>query len=444
MTAAAPERYTRRRLIASGGMGEVWEARDTLLGRDVAVKVLRRELADDAGFRARFSAEARHAAGLQHPGIAAVYDVGVPTDGQPPYLVMELVDGRPLSDLLAGDRALDPEQTRRLALQVARALGVAHRAGVVHRDVKPANLLVMPTGQVKITDFGIARAAGDASLTQTGQIVGSPHYLSPEQARGEASTPASDVYALGVVLFECLSGRRPFGAETAVATALAHLRDEVPPLPDGLPEDLVRITRRALAKDPAERYPDGDALAEALDGRDDATVAAPVPPADATRVLPAATRVAPAVPAATRVAPAAAAGLSGSGARGARPSAALLVGLLLGAAVVVGLLVARPWEDADTAGTPAERSPGPTSRTSATSDPTPTEAASPADTPSQTPEPSPDSSPESTPTDTPSEAAPSDVVPSDAVPTDALPPGQQKKADKTDDPGARDSGPKGD
>ena len=165
-------RYERGERIATGGMGVVWRARDTVLGREVAVKVLKQEYADDPTFRARFADEARHAAGLHHPGIASIFDYGA-EEGESPYLVMELVDGRPLSDLLASGRPLDPEQARLLTLQVAEALAVAHQAGVVHRDVKPANLLVTPDGRVKITDFGIARAVDSVQYTQTGQIVGS-------------------------------------------------------------------------------------------------------------------------------------------------------------------------------------------------------------------------------------------------------------------------------
>ena len=167
-------------------MGEVWRARDTVLGREVAVKILKREYADDPTFRARFEAEARHAAGLHHPGIASVFDYGLLKEGNTPYLVMELVNGKPLSDLLVDGQPFDPEQARLLALQIAEALAVAHEAGVVHRDVKPGNLLVTPDGRVKITDFGIARATGSVAFTQTGQIVGTPQYLSPEQARGDA------------------------------------------------------------------------------------------------------------------------------------------------------------------------------------------------------------------------------------------------------------------
>ncbi|MCW2767433.1 MAG: protein kinase, partial [Nocardioides sp.] len=207
-------RYRLDARIATGGMGEVWRATDTTLGRDVAVKLLKNEYADDASFRTRFETEARHAAALHHPNVASVYDFGEsePTDGSGiprPYLVMELVNGRPLSDLLRGGRPLDPEVARDLLGQAADAIGAAHAAGIVHRDVKPANLLVTPDRTVKITDFGIARAAEGLGITETGQVMGTPQYLSPEQARGNTATPASDVYSLGVVAFECLAGHRP-------------------------------------------------------------------------------------------------------------------------------------------------------------------------------------------------------------------------------------------
>ena len=171
------ERYVREERIATGGMGEVWRARDTVLGREVAVKLLKPEYADDPTFRARFEAEARHAAALHHSGIASVFDFGVLEEDHTPYLVMELVDGDPLSTLLAGGRPVDPAQARRLIAQAADALGAAHAAGVVHRDVKPANLLVTPDGRIKVTDFGIARAGDSAPITTTGQVLGTPQYI---------------------------------------------------------------------------------------------------------------------------------------------------------------------------------------------------------------------------------------------------------------------------
>jgi serine/threonine protein kinase len=277
------DRYTRRYRIATGGMGEVWLAHDEVLDRDVAVKYLKQEYADDEGSHTRFLVEARSAASLHHPGIATVFDFGESSlEGSPPFLVMEYVDGRPLSELLADGRPLDPERARDLIVQAARGLAEAHAAGLVHRDVKPANLMVTSDGVVKITDFGIARAGDGVALTGTGQLVGTPSYISPEQAEGQSATPASDVYALGVVLFECLTGRRPFEAESPVAIALAHVREPIPELPPEVPEDLAAVTTRALAKHPEDRYPDAAAMADALAGATSTNTvefAAPLAPA---------------------------------------------------------------------------------------------------------------------------------------------------------------------
>ncbi|MDN4161194.1 serine/threonine-protein kinase [Nocardioides abyssi] len=352
-------RYRLVSRIATGGMGEVWRAADETLGREVAVKVLKTEYADDATFRSRFETEARHAASLHHPGVAAVYDFGeaAAADGSGvprPYLVMELVDGQPLSALLREGEPLDPDAVRDLLGQVADAVGAAHAAGIVHRDIKPANLLVTPDRTVKITDFGIARAADGIGMTQTGQVMGTPQYLSPEQARGNPATPASDVYALGVVAFEMLAGHRPFQAESAVATALAHLNDPVPDLPASVPADLAAVVRRALAKDSSERYADASAFAAAL--RDPSTeVLAPPAAAEQTQVIdptvvapPLATPAAPAT-AAVPAASSATAGIDpdmtdGAGAAAARDGGsrrtALLVGLLVALLVVAGVVAA--------------------------------------------------------------------------------------------------------
>jgi serine/threonine-protein kinase len=266
-TSVGDGRYRMDAHIATGGMGAVWRAHDTVLERPVAVKLLRPELAGDRNFRARFESEARNAARVQHPGIAAVYDYGEDTAQRRSYLVMELVDGRPLDEIYSAGR-LSRAALVGIVAQTADVLQAAHDQGLVHRDVKPANILVTPSGQVKVTDFGIAKALADASFTDTGIVLGTPHYLSPEQAAGKPASPASDVYALGVVLYEGLAGERPFVRDTPVATALAHLRDEPPALPADVPPWLATITMAALAKDPVERPASAAAMATALRAED--------------------------------------------------------------------------------------------------------------------------------------------------------------------------------
>jgi serine/threonine-protein kinase len=260
-------RYELGPLLASGGMGRVWRGRDTVLNRAVAVKVLRSEFTGDAAFLARFRAEAQHAAALHHPNIASVFDYGeVEQQGERlAYLVMELVDGESLAALLARQRRLDVATSLRIMRGTAAALAVAHGAGLVHRDVKPGNVLVGRDGVVKITDFGIAWSASSVPLTRTGQVIGTAHYLSPEQAQGGRATPASDVYALGAVTYECLAGRRVFEGENSVQIAVMHIRDHPDPLPPDVPANVRALVERAMVKDPAQRIPDGDALLRAVD-----------------------------------------------------------------------------------------------------------------------------------------------------------------------------------
>jgi serine/threonine protein kinase len=265
-------RYRLISRIAIGGMGEVWRAEDELLGRHVAVKVLKSEFTSDPTFLERFRTEARMTASLSHPGIASVYDYGevgvdVNNDGtddtKTAYLVMELVEGEPLSAILARGGRLPTETTLDIVEQAAAALEAAHRAGMVHRDVKPGNLLVAPDGVVKITDFGIARVADTVPLTQSGMVVGTAQYFSPEQAEGRTVNAASDVYSLGVVAYECLAGRLPFVADSPVTVAIMQIRDMPPPMPADIPPAVHQLVGRALAKDPRQRYATGGQLAVA-------------------------------------------------------------------------------------------------------------------------------------------------------------------------------------
>jgi tRNA A-37 threonylcarbamoyl transferase component Bud32 len=244
-------RYRLQRQLATGGMGEVWEANDELLIRPVAVKLLRREYISDDAARTRFRAEARFAASLQHGGIAQVYDYGEQDDLA--YLVMELVPGEPLSKIIARTGGLSPHVVLDLSSQSARALQIAHDAGIIHRDIKPSNLMVTADGTLKITDFGIARNGAVSELTQTGMVMGTAHYVSPEQASGKAITPATDLYSLGVVMFECLAGRPPFDADSTVAIALKHVRERPPDLPPEVPAPVRELVRQLLAKDPRRR-----------------------------------------------------------------------------------------------------------------------------------------------------------------------------------------------
>lgn len=256
-------RYRLLRRIAVGGMGEVWEANDDALARAVAVKVLRDEFAGDVGFLERFRTEARNSAALHHPHIAALFDYGE-QDGSA-YLVMELVVGEPLSDLLEREPVLPARRLLPMLAQTSRGLHAAHLAGVVHRDVKPGNILLARSGKVKITDFGVSLAADQKTMTATGMVMGTAQYLSPEQAVGRPATPLSDLYSLGVVAYEGLAGKRPFTGPTAVDIAVAHVNDPVPPLPASVDKKLAALVLRLLSKEPTERPSSGEELADMLD-----------------------------------------------------------------------------------------------------------------------------------------------------------------------------------
>jgi serine/threonine-protein kinase len=280
------ERYQLREVLGSGGTGSVWRATDSVLGRDVAIKVLRVGGVDEEAQRARMQAEARLAGALSDPAIAPVYDYGE-TD-EAPYIVMAFVEGETLSARLRGDGPLPAARVMEIVGQVAGGLEVAHRAGIVHRDLKPANVMVRPDGTVVLVDFGIARSQGADPLTATGTVVGTVDYLSPEQANGQSATPRSDLYSLGMMAYECLSGLRPFHKETMVATALAHVKDDAPPLPDDVPADVRRLVEEMIAKDPERRPASAGevaARATALAARAAGVPAAAVPYLESTVVM---------------------------------------------------------------------------------------------------------------------------------------------------------------
>jgi serine/threonine-protein kinase len=261
-------RYRLTDRIAAGGMGEVWRAEDSLLNRAVAVKLLPTGRAGDEAFLARFRAEARYAASLSHSGIARVYDYGESAEFGGAYLVMELVNGEPLSVILARAERLSPDATLDIISQSARALDVAHQAGIVHRDIKPGNLLVAAGGTTKITDFGIATAVAAAQashLTETGMVMGTAMYVSPEQATGAQVTDASDIYSLGVVAYECLAGQPPFTASEPLAIAFAHKHEPVPPLPPDVPPPVSELVYHMLAKTTEERPASMRAVADRAD-----------------------------------------------------------------------------------------------------------------------------------------------------------------------------------
>ena len=278
-------RYKILGRIGSGGMADVYLAQDTHLGREVALKVLHRRFAQDAEFVERFRREAKAAAGLQHPNVVGVYDRGE-HDGTY-YIAMEHLRGRTLKDIVNDEAPLDQMRVIDLGIQILQAAGFAHKRGVIHRDFKPHNVIVDDEGVPKVTDFGIARA-GASEMTETGSIMGTAQYLSPEQAQGHAVTAASDLYSIGVMLYEMLTGRLPFGGDSAVSIALKHLSEPPPPMP-GVEPNLAGVVMGALAKDPEARWQSAEDFAEALEAcrpyveahgqevSEDTAVFAPVP-----------------------------------------------------------------------------------------------------------------------------------------------------------------------
>lgn len=244
-------RYSLTSLIAVGGMGEVWRGVDTGLDREIAVKLLKDGATDNETYLKRFRNEAKNAAGLLHANIAQVYDYG--HHANLPYLVMEYVDGEPLSTILERERTLDEQRLVILLRHTCRGLAAAHAAGVMHRDVKPGNLLVLPRDLVKITDFGVSRGTDQTTLTATGMVMGTAQYLAPELALGKAATPQSDIYALGIIAFESVVGKRPFTAASAVDIAIAQVNEPVPPLPATVSPALAQLIMRLLEKNPRKR-----------------------------------------------------------------------------------------------------------------------------------------------------------------------------------------------
>ena len=393
-TITLPDRYRVVRHIANGGMASVWEAHDEALQRAVAVKVLAGHLSEDDNARRRFQREARTAAGLSsHPHVATIYDVGE-YDGKS-YIVMELLPGGTVADRIKSGREINDDTTLRWLRETGSALDAAHDAGIVHRDVKPANMLLDGRGRLALGDFGIARLGLEDQITQTGQVLGTAAYISPEQAMGEPATAASDRYALAVVAYELLTGRKPFTAENFAAQARAHVEDEPPAasaVDDSLPPAVDRVLARGMAKEPEDRWPSAAAFVEALDDalEDDA-------PAETTRVLP----VTAAAPARTAPPPARTAPPpprdpvppqrgGGRPGRGAGPLVALAaIALLIAAAA---LLLTRGGDE-DPGTTAADSTPTPEATA------TPEKTAKPEKTATPEPEPTPEetATPEATP-----------------------------------------------
>ena len=278
------ERYQLISLVGGGGMAQVYKARDNVLGRVVAVKILREQYANDAQFVARFKREAQAAANLAHPNIVNVYDVG--QDGNVYYIIMEFISGESLKELITRSAPLPTDSAVSIAAQILAGLEYAHRSGLIHRDIKPQNVVITREGSVKVTDFGIAKSVSDLGLTEAGMALGTAHYFSPEQAKGERVVPQSDIYAVGVSLYEMLTGHIPFESDTAVGLAYKHI-SEMPRPPSqqnpNVPARLDTIVMKALAKEPAQRYNSAADMEKALRNLQvsgqQATAAIPIPAA---------------------------------------------------------------------------------------------------------------------------------------------------------------------
>lgn len=274
-------RYQLTHSIAAGGMGEVWRGRDLMLQRDIAVKVLLPALMNDREFITRFRSEARMLAQLRHPGIVQVYDYGadaVVGNDRFDYLVMEFIEGTSLSAKIQQAGRLNPAETMSIVAGMAEALHTAHQSGIIHRDVKPGNLLVRPGGALVLVDFGIARSVGITGITSTNVVLGSVSYMAPEQAEGKPVTAATDVYALGAVAYACLTGRPPYVGDNQLVVLGQLVHGPLPVLPPDVPRGVAQVVLRALAKDPAQRFPSGAALADAARNALRAPAAPPAPP----------------------------------------------------------------------------------------------------------------------------------------------------------------------